>query len=258
MEHLGLDVSDPLPPQPSHLEEEMAPGLLEYDEILEPDVKSLRPGASAEPGGGAEDELMGALKEEGGAVEHLWHMEQDELAGAGMAFSSASRFEWVQNLPEQSFQEQSLLGAFCPAKWLGSPAAPGTHRWGCSSAMRLRAEVQTMFSFTADRPGNFTSSWCLKTYPHLKKPITELAMNASATLSDLHWERRSALQEYIRKEQTISLASELAEDIVDAVRLQPPPLPPLSEPAVQERCVSQRVTKGCYMLGNDKHSSGSG
>eukprot|EP00913_Durusdinium_trenchii_P036059 g33741.t1 len=108
------------------------------------------------------------------------------------------QFEWVQNVPEQSFQ------------------------------------VQTMFSFTAGKSGNFTSSWCLKTYPELKEPITELAMNGSATLGDLHWERRAALQEFLMKEQTVSLASELAEDVVEAVRLQPPPLPPLSEPAVQD------------------------
>jgi len=32
------------------VDKEMAPGLLEYDEILEPEVKSLHPSAAAEPG----------------------------------------------------------------------------------------------------------------------------------------------------------------------------------------------------------------
>lgn len=236
---------------------EMAPGLLEYDEILEPEVKSLHPSA-AEPGIGPEEELMAALTEEGGMAEPAWQFEQDELAGAGMVptegphaevspatlhfqadvkMQSAQtlrlrntgtavvQFEWVQNLPEQSFQESIL-------------PQDGTPYFTChqTSGRILPGEVvQTMFSFTADKPGTFTSSWCLKTYPELKEPIMKLAMNASATLGDLHWERRSALQEFIKKEQTISLASELAEDIVEAVRLQPPPLPPLSEPAVQER-----------------------
>ena len=63
----------------------MAPGLLEYDEILEPEVKSLQVSAAAQPGGGgrAEEELMAAL-EEGVAAEPAWQFEQDELAGAGM------------------------------------------------------------------------------------------------------------------------------------------------------------------------------
>lgn len=110
----------------------MAPGLLEYDEIMEPEVKSLHPTAtSAEPGGaffwgdemmeevtcrcfflgwckgemvesswkqivgrsscsqkrvhqltgviGKEEELMAALAEEAGAVEHAWQFEQEPL-----------------------------------------------------------------------------------------------------------------------------------------------------------------------------------
>lgn len=239
---------------------EMAPGLLEYDEIMEPEVKSLHPTAtSAEPGViGKEDELMAALAEEAGAVEHAWQFEQEDLAGAGMVpadgphaevspsklhfqadvkrqaartlriqntGTAVVQFEWVQNLPEQTFQESIL-------------PEDGTPYFTChETAGRILPgeSVQTMFSFTSDKPGNFTSSWCLKTYPQLKEPITELAMNASATLGDLHAERRSALQEFIKKEQTISLATELAEDIVETVRLQPPVLPPLSEAAVQER-----------------------
>lgn len=251
---------------------EMAPGLLEYDEVMEPEVKALRPTVDhAEQGGANADELVAALMtDEGSAVENAWHFEQEDLAGAGMVPSEGPhaevtpsklhfqadvkkqstqtirlrntgtaviQFEWVQNVPEQSFQESIL-------------PEDGTPYFTCHQAaghVLPGQDVQTMFSFTAGKSGNFTSSWCLKTYPELKEPITELAMNGSATLGDLHWERRAALQEFLMKEQTVSLASELAEDVVEAVRLQPPPLPPLSEPAVQERLFEEaNLSEGLF------------
>ncbi|CAE7566315.1 unnamed protein product, partial [Symbiodinium necroappetens] len=58
-----------------------------------------------------------------------------------------------------------------------------------------------MFSFTSPAPGTFQSSWHLQTYPQLFEPIAELAMNGSATISDVHWERRQALQAHMVKEQ---------------------------------------------------------
>ena len=60
-----------------------------------------------------------------------------------------------------------------------------------------------MFSFTSNKPGTFAASWRLKTYPELHEPISDLAMNASATLGDLHAERRDALQRYMQKEQAM-------------------------------------------------------
>ncbi|CAJ1451868.1 unnamed protein product [Effrenium voratum] len=238
---------------------EMAPGLLEYDEILEPEVQALR-AAEAEGGGGnPEEELMAALMEEGGgAVDNTLLHAEDQCDAATVPLeegphvevmppclhfqadvkkmctrtirlrnsgTAVLQFEWVQNTPRQNYQDSVLPG-------------DETQHFTChqtTGRVLPGDEAHMMFSFTAPTPGNFTSSWCLKTYPELQEPVTELAMNGSATVGDLHWERRAALQEYMRKEQTLSLASEIAEDIVEAVRLQPPQLPDLSQEPVQER-----------------------
>lgn len=242
---------------------EMAPGQLEYDEIMEPEVKALRPVEAEMQEGFAEEDLMAALLEEG-AVDNTMPLEQEPLASAAFVApiegpnaevtparlhfqaeakttctrtirlrntgSAAIQFEWVQNAPQQGFQE-SLL-----------PQDPSQHFTCHQTSGRVLPgeDVQTMFSFTSPAPGTFQSSWHLQTYPQLFEPIAELAMNGSATISDVHWERRQALQAHMVKEQTISLASELAEDIVasavtDGWKLLPPPLPDLSQPSVQER-----------------------
>ncbi|CAE7666388.1 Mycbpap [Symbiodinium microadriaticum] len=242
---------------------EMAPGQLEYDEIMEPEVKALRPVEAEMQEGFAEEDLMAALLEEG-AADNTMPLEQEPLASAAFVApiegpnaevtparlhfqaeakttctrtirlrntgSAAIQFEWVQNAPQQGFQE-SLL-----------PQDPSQHFTCHQTSGRVLPgeDVQTMFSFTSPAPGTFQSSWHLQTYPQLFEPIAELAMNGSATISDVHWERRQALQAHMVKEQTISLASELAEDIVasavtDGWKLLPPPLPDLSQPSVQER-----------------------
>jgi len=246
---------------------ELAPGKLEFDELLEPEVKPLRAEASA------------ALPEEGDAVviDEVFRHEEVQLPGVPqprmaeepMAASAVAKegphaevipdklhfqmevkmmstqsirvknsgtaviqFEWVQNLPQHGFQESFL------------PDDPTQHFTCHETKGRLLPgeEVQTHFSFTSAVAGTFTSSWCLKTSPKLKEPIYELFMNGTATLGDFHWERRDALRTKLSKQQTLSLASELAEDIVESVRLQPPPLPDLSKPLEQERLFEEENT----------------
>eukprot|EP00931_Biecheleriopsis_adriatica_P116210 TRINITY_DN91888_c0_g1_i1.p1 TRINITY_DN91888_c0_g1~~TRINITY_DN91888_c0_g1_i1.p1 ORF type:complete len:1473 (+),score=347.71 TRINITY_DN91888_c0_g1_i1:45-4421(+) len=244
---------------------ELAPGHLDYHETLEPEVKALRPenpdGPMAEEGQALKDEeayamLVGDQGHEGASVpdelgeeppaasvEILQEGPHAEASPSKLHFNADVKkmssqsvrlkntgtavisFEWVQNLPQHGFQESILPDdATCQ---FTCHDTKGRVLPGC--------EVQTLFSFTSMISGNFTSSWRLHTYPELKEPIYELAMNGTAKLGDLHWERRDALQTKLMKTQTLSLASELAEDIVASVRLQPPPLPDLSLELVQER-----------------------
>ncbi|CAE7348991.1 Smok, partial [Symbiodinium natans] len=215
---------------------ELAPGQLEYDEVMEPEYGTVW-AVRRHCQGLAEEELMAALLEEG-STDNTMPLEQEPLASAACAApiegphaevapaqlhfqadvktactrtirlrntgSAAIQFEWVQNAPRQGFQESML------------PQDPTQHFTCHQTSGRVLPgeDVQTMFSFTSSAPGTFQSSWCLQTYPQLSEPITELAMNGSATAGDAHWERRAALQAHMVKEQTISLASELAEDIV--------------------------------------------
>ncbi|CAE7208284.1 ssp2 [Symbiodinium sp. KB8] len=60
---------------------EMAPGQLEYDEIMEPEVKALRPVEAEMQEGFAEEDLMAALLEEG-AADNTMPLEQEPLASA--------------------------------------------------------------------------------------------------------------------------------------------------------------------------------
>ncbi|CAE8622415.1 unnamed protein product, partial [Polarella glacialis] len=146
-------------------------------------------------------------------------------------------FEWVPNLPLHGFQESAL------------PDDPAMHFTCHETKGRVQPgeEVQTFFSFTSEIPGTFTSSWCLRTYPELKEPIFELNMHGTAILGDLQWEQRLAFQRAMRKQQSLGLASELVEDIVESVRLQPPPLPNLSSHLVQERLFEEaNVEQGLY------------
>lgn len=253
---------------------ELAPGKLDFDELLQPEVKALRPEdpyhSDPEEGFGMDETgLTGLAGEEAGGI----GTDKLELAEEPSAPSQISlkagphaevmpdklefsvhvnkmctqrlclkntgtaviHYEWIENLPQHGFHEAVL------------PDDP-TVRFTCHETkgqVLPGEEVQTRFSFTSKIPGTFTGSWRLKTYPEIHEPINELFMNGTATLSDLHLERRGAFQAKMSKLQTLSLASELAEDIVASVRLQPPPLPDLSMPLVQER-LFEEVNEGLY------------
>eukprot|EP00929_Paragymnodinium_shiwhaense_P112629 TRINITY_DN80899_c0_g1_i1.p1 TRINITY_DN80899_c0_g1~~TRINITY_DN80899_c0_g1_i1.p1 ORF type:complete len:1469 (+),score=408.18 TRINITY_DN80899_c0_g1_i1:148-4554(+) len=139
-------------------------------------------------------------------------------------------YEWKQNLPLQGFQE-SLL-----------PVDP-TSRFMCECAkgqILPGREVETLFTFSSSTPGAFTSSWCLHTYPDLINPITSVFMHGSAKEGDLLEERRQSFCSRMHDDQVLHQIEEIIEDVVEAVKLDPPMPKDPKLPHMQEQLFSQR------------------
>ncbi|CAE7265424.1 ssp2 [Symbiodinium pilosum] len=127
---------------------ELAPGQLEYDELMEPEVHvdALQTRASE---GLGDEELMAALLEEGTTADNTMPLEKEPLTSAAAApiagphaevtpsqlhfqadvkttctrtirlrntGSAAIQFEWLQNAPRQGFQAGQPVGAYSEQK----------------------------------------------------------------------------------------------------------------------------------------------
>jgi len=134
-------------------------------------------------------------------------------------------YEWVLNETPKGFQESIL------------PSDP-TVRFMCHNTkgkVLPTGEADTLFTFTSITPGGFTSSWCLNTYPELSSPIRDVQMHGMAFEEDLLRERRQAFQTTIFQQQVLHQVQELIEDVVESVKLQPPPPIDVTRPLLQER-----------------------
>mmetsp|Transcript_74210 Transcript_74210/g.176780 ORF Transcript_74210/g.176780 Transcript_74210/m.176780 type:complete len:1551 (+) Transcript_74210:93-4745(+) len=139
-------------------------------------------------------------------------------------------YEWVMVQPKRAYGESVL------------PRDP-VDRFTCCCAkgnIHPGDEHVTQFTFSSKCPGSFKSNWSLRTYPGLTDPIVEFPMHAVAYGADVLCERRDAFKEQVRMQQVLHQVEELVKDIIDTVTLDPPNIPDLERPFLQERLFEER------------------
>ncbi|CAK0871928.1 unnamed protein product, partial [Prorocentrum cordatum] len=238
--------------------EELAPGKLGHDELLEPTAIGLRPQEQPQPSvvaplatpGPVECsapppldcfsplvQVAGKQALESGPHLQLLPSRLQFRAGVGERVSrdivlkntgsTVINYEWGLNPPSHGFAESVL------------PADPTGHfTCHCVRGQVLPGrEATSRFVFSADVPGAFVSSWQLSTYPELSDPFGEVSMHGVALQDDVVLEKRQNLQKKLHDDQVLHQVQELIDDILESVRRTSLRRiePDLSSSVVQER-----------------------
>ncbi|CAG9330827.1 unnamed protein product [Blepharisma stoltei] len=135
---------------------------------------------------------------------------------------------------------------FNRSDFIKAKRSDGINRFYCHYGRDVLLPGETkrfVFTFSSEKPGNFTEEWDLLTDPLLTHPIKQLTLSGEAYENDGYIAQRHFFEEELTRRTVLHTCEEILSDITRSVRTPTPPPPDLEDP---KQCQEQFESKNLH------------